>query len=504
MGLFEQLPYTNFHEMNLDWLLRNQKALDVELDTIKEEYGDIMGSGLQNAVDNKLAEMLASGDLAELFAQYLGMFATPEMYGAKGDGVTDDTQAFKDALDNNMTVVCYPNKTYVIHELDITTRCNLNGLGCTIKATRLCDYIIRVSSTFNNYSGTISNMIIDGSHGATDLIRTEDTFRRQFVNLWLKNPITGGNAIHIVGHAGGCTFERIFGRNEAGATGTTFLKNDGYDANANCLDCQNFSTAVYNYSGGSIIINQLHAYVTADFFVGSQFAEIAGGTVILSNIYPDTQETIFNITGICSVIINGGQYYHNADLVPNDDIPTTITIVNGASANEIRRFRMHDIIFRPPSTITKYTFCNQTGFFDTEGCEELPSTNVGLAQWRSTAALDVPITTNANVTASTLTVINVGSMLYLTGFFTLDGTDTTGVNMVDVGALGAFYYTRQTSNAFYGLYQHDSGNAAASIASNAKLQIAPDRTIRIRKPTSLNTANMTYVITVPIPIMGVR
>ena len=32
MGLFENLPYANFHELNLDWILSTIKQLDSEID----------------------------------------------------------------------------------------------------------------------------------------------------------------------------------------------------------------------------------------------------------------------------------------------------------------------------------------------------------------------------------------------------------------------------------------------------------------------------------------
>lgn len=41
MALFENFPYTNFHEMNLDWLLHKVRAISKEVDSIisdEEKY----------------------------------------------------------------------------------------------------------------------------------------------------------------------------------------------------------------------------------------------------------------------------------------------------------------------------------------------------------------------------------------------------------------------------------------------------------------------------------
>lgn len=36
MGLFEQFPYSNFHELNLDWILHKIKELDEKVDSIED------------------------------------------------------------------------------------------------------------------------------------------------------------------------------------------------------------------------------------------------------------------------------------------------------------------------------------------------------------------------------------------------------------------------------------------------------------------------------------
>lgn len=36
MGLFDHFPYTNVHELNLDWILQLVKALDAKVDSMEE------------------------------------------------------------------------------------------------------------------------------------------------------------------------------------------------------------------------------------------------------------------------------------------------------------------------------------------------------------------------------------------------------------------------------------------------------------------------------------
>ena len=37
MGVFEHFPYTNFHDLNLDWILRIIKELDTEVNSFIEQ-----------------------------------------------------------------------------------------------------------------------------------------------------------------------------------------------------------------------------------------------------------------------------------------------------------------------------------------------------------------------------------------------------------------------------------------------------------------------------------
>lgn len=59
MGLFEHFPYTNFHELNLDWLLRMMKELSARMDKID-------GGNIEDDIANVIQQMIRDGSLAAL------------------------------------------------------------------------------------------------------------------------------------------------------------------------------------------------------------------------------------------------------------------------------------------------------------------------------------------------------------------------------------------------------------------------------------------------------
>ena len=70
-------------------------------------------------------------------------FTTPEMYGAKGDGLTDDTTALKTAFENGGVVFLRNGATYLVSDLTVENSENLTviGYGATIKVKKEFEFI---------------------------------------------------------------------------------------------------------------------------------------------------------------------------------------------------------------------------------------------------------------------------------------------------------------------------------------------------------------------------
>lgn len=82
------------HSLNLTIENVNQLGADFKaLYNWVNNYFDNLD--VQEEIDNKLDELIESGEFGRYLISILG-YVTPTMYGAKGDGETDDTQAFID------------------------------------------------------------------------------------------------------------------------------------------------------------------------------------------------------------------------------------------------------------------------------------------------------------------------------------------------------------------------------------------------------------------------
>ena len=104
---FENFPYTDFHELNLDWVIKIVKECKtlsgktaVGLDELKNyvnQYFDDLN--VQQQIDNKLDAMAADGSLAEIINQ--------EIFADLNQEITNNTESIKQLNDRYFTITYF-------------------------------------------------------------------------------------------------------------------------------------------------------------------------------------------------------------------------------------------------------------------------------------------------------------------------------------------------------------------------------------------------------------
>lgn len=147
---FNKYPYTNFHDLNLDWVLNEIEKLKNSIASIKTLSGD-------------------------------AIWATPQEFGAIADGSTDCTDAFTEAL-NSGKPVFVPNGRYLVHNLEIPSGSILMGQsregtvfsaptgGGAIIKTRNFDQLKGSGALDGTFDACITNFTIDGRNYGGGLI----------------------------------------------------------------------------------------------------------------------------------------------------------------------------------------------------------------------------------------------------------------------------------------------------------------------------------------------
>lgn len=136
---------------NLSWTASKAGMGSVPSANIKGPKGDTGAAGYtpvkgtdywtaaeRQAMINDVLNQVPSGGGGGSGTTVQAGFATPEMYGAAGDGVTDDTAAIQTAVDNNNRVRLADNKTYRITKA-IVLRSGVEfcgGVNTVLKNTR--------------------------------------------------------------------------------------------------------------------------------------------------------------------------------------------------------------------------------------------------------------------------------------------------------------------------------------------------------------------------------
>lgn len=167
MPLFNYWPYLDLFKQNLDWLITSMKECLAAVEKYPEDLQEYVNRWLAShpeatttVQDNSLTVNKFTDDLRLLT---VNDYVTPEMFGAKGDGLTDDTAALQQALGSSGRVKLMPGKSYLATAaLQIAGNLELDLNGSEIKTSfRHLIYNFDPNAVYYGYSGR-GNIYIHG------------------------------------------------------------------------------------------------------------------------------------------------------------------------------------------------------------------------------------------------------------------------------------------------------------------------------------------------------
>lgn len=128
---FNMFPGINMHDIDLDWILKTMRDLWTRMDNFTSDISSKIVETVNDWLDDhpEATTTVEDGSLTySKFAEDTLQWVTPEMFGAAGDGVTDDTIALQNALDNGNVIL---KGTYFV-TADLTVNGKILGKDGTI------------------------------------------------------------------------------------------------------------------------------------------------------------------------------------------------------------------------------------------------------------------------------------------------------------------------------------------------------------------------------------
>lgn len=335
-GPRNEYPYTDFHELNTDWILRKITDLDYK---VKNWLNDVVPT-IRDTVNTWLDDhpeattTVQDGSITEaklndsFLPQVKNYYITPFDFGAVGDGIADDTQAIQDALDTEETVFFPPVTFRVTDSLKI--RGNIKGMasprmdgqGSIIKYDGVYtgdNYLLDISDISNDKGLCINGIALDCNAKICGINYTPDyrpPIKITDVSIWDFSII----GIRIAPQN---TTSRCAMLNGISITGGLDASECGIYVSGDANDCS-ITDFVIMYcqkgiiaNGGGLRLDQGHIYTgrsgIADInnYWAATICVSASADVIASNIYIDSGKIGWSQTNGIATISNLFAWYDN-------------------------------------------------------------------------------------------------------------------------------------------------------------------------------------------------
>lgn len=231
MGVYEHFPYTNYHDLNIDWVLQTTKRLEAIADDLDKEISD--------EVDAQLQEMIDDGTLSDIINQ--------QLLGDINDAV--------DALQNDLDAI---TPLDAVPTAGSTKSVTSDGVYDAIKdvSDDLSDLASDVSALDTKVDNIAQPYIVPGKN----IVFIGDSWT---VGSGASNPATQRFSTLIAGRFG--MVEKNYGVGGAGFTRPSTFLSQLEAANSGMTDAEKADTRIVLICGGVNDIRNMSDTTLPDF-----------------------------------------------------------------------------------------------------------------------------------------------------------------------------------------------------------------------------------------------
>lgn len=345
------------HSKAGDAVRESDKSLAEKIDKLNEGglnlKDDVIAADVSNWLDEhpEATTTVQNGAITETkinaeFLPYItNSYITPQMFGAKGDGISDDTDNIKATITyarDKKSVIVFPAGNYGISEpLDVNFDIKIIGENAFIIPLKDMTHFMGINTTEKTNSGYIFGLGFSAgdTFSVTTGIKISYVANFRLHGLKIFNTTVGID--YIKGYellVDSCLIRTSIPSEDS--IGMDIKTSDSHFSNIIII---NYHVGIYDEYGGNFY-DKIHAWIANTAIVKNSIYFRANGSAYISQCFNDTYETAIYINGKQNVIVSEFRNFYNSNYINSDIIDDTPVLFHISDGQENQNLVCYGIV----------------------------------------------------------------------------------------------------------------------------------------------------------------
>lgn len=345
------------HSKAGDAVRESDKSLAEKIDKLNEGglnlKNDVIAADVSNWLDEhpEATTTVQNGAITETkinaeFLPYItNSYITPQMFGAKGDGISDDTDNIKATITyarDKKSVIVFPAGNYGISEpLDVNFDIKIIGENAFIIPLKDMTHFMGINTTEKTNSGYIFGLGFSAgdTFSVTTGIKISYVANFRLHGLKIFNTTVGID--YIKGYellVDSCLIRTSIPSEDS--IGMDIKTSDSHFSNIIII---NYHVGIYDEYGGNFY-DKIHAWIANTAIVKNSIYFRANGSAYISQCFNDTYETAIYINGKQNVVVSEFRNFYNSNYINSDIIDDTPVLFHISDGQENQNLVCYGIV----------------------------------------------------------------------------------------------------------------------------------------------------------------